>query len=72
MALGYKGRKRLALLVLLVGLPVYVVLVVNLLDALPRLSLWLEVPLYLLVGLAWILPCKAVFLGIGQENPDQK
>ncbi len=70
MALGYKARKRLSLLILLVGMPAYIVLAVTVMNALPRLPLWAEVPVYLLLGVAWTLPFKAVFKGIGQEDPD--
>lgn len=71
MALGYKARKRLALLILLVGMPVYVVVVANLLDHIARLPIWAEVPVYIFLGVAWILPFKAVFKGVGQPDPDQ-
>ncbi len=71
MALNYKTRKRLALLVLLVGMPFYVVVAVTVMNRLPRLPLWAEVPVYLVLGFAWILPFKAVFKGIGQPDPDQ-
>lgn len=70
MALSYKARKRLSLLILLVGMPVYVVLAVTVMNWLPRLPLWAEVPVYLVLGVAWILPFKAVFKGIGQTDPD--
>ena len=72
MALSYKARRRLALLVLLVGMPAYVVLAVPILNWMPRLPLWAEVPVYVLLGVAWILPLKPVFKGIGQPDPDQK
>lgn len=71
-ALSYKTRKRLSLLILLVGMPAYVVLAVTVMNALPRLPLWAEVPVYVLLGVAWILPFKAVFKGIGQPDPDEK
>ncbi len=70
MALSYKSRRRLALLILLVGMPAYVVVAVSLLNALPRLPIWAEVPVYLLVGFGWLLPFKKVFLGVGQADPD--
>jgi Na+/citrate or Na+/malate symporter len=70
MALSYKARKRLSLLVLLVGMPVYVVLAVTVMNALPRLPMWAEVPVYLVLGFAWILPLKSIFKGIGQPDPD--
>lgn len=70
MALGYKVRKRLSLLILLVGMPVYVVLAVSLMSTIQRLPIWAEVPCYLMLGIAWILPFKAVFIGVGQPDPD--
>lgn len=72
MALSHKARKRLALLILLIGMPVYVVLAVTVMNRLPRLPIWAEVPVYILLGLAWIFPFKAVFKGIGQTDPDEK
>lgn len=71
MPLSYKARKRLSLLILLVGMPAYVVLAVTLMNWLPRLPLWAEVPVYVLLGVGWILPFKAVFKGVGQPDPDQ-
>ena len=56
----------------LIGMPVYVILAVTLMNTLPRLPLWAEVPVYILLGVAWILPFKALFKGIGQPDPDQK
>ena len=70
MALGYKARKRLALLVLVVGMPAYVVLAVSLMGMIQRLPIWLELPAYIVLGMAWILPLKAVFTGVGQPDPD--
>ena len=70
MALGYKARKRLSLLILLVGMPIYVVVAVSLMSTIQRLPIWAEVPCYLGLGLAWILPFRSVFLGIGQVDPD--
>lgn len=72
MTLSYKARKRLALLILLVGMPAYVVMAVTVMNRLPRLPLWAEVPVYILLGLAWVFPFKAVFKGIGQADPEEK
>ena len=70
MALSYKTRRRLALLILIVGLPVYVVVVVNFIDWLGRPSLWVEFAVYVGFGILWALPFRAVFRGIGQADPD--
>lgn len=70
MALSYKARKRLSLLVLVVGLPAYVVVAVTVVNWLDRPALWLEFLIYLGLGLLWILPLRPVFLGVGQPDPD--
>ncbi len=72
MALSYKARRRLSLLILLVGMPVYVVIAVSLMNSIARLPIWLEVPAYLILGFGWILPFKRVFIGVGQADPDAK
>lgn len=72
MALGYKARKRLSLLILLVGMPAYVVVAVTLMGHIQRLPIWLEVPAYILLGFGWILPFRSVFMGVGQPDPEQK
>lgn len=70
MALSYKARRRWALVILLVGLPVYVVLCVTVVNWLERPSLWLELAVYVGLGLLWALPFRAVFRGIGQADPN--
>ncbi|MEP2533980.1 DUF2842 domain-containing protein [Shimia sp.] len=72
MALSYKARKRVAILVLVVGLPVYVVVAVNLVALFDRPSILVELAIYVGLGIVWILPFKSVFKGIGQADPDEK
>ncbi len=70
MALSYKTRRRLSLLFLVVGLPAYIVLawfVVNLFD---RPSVIVELLVYVVLGVVWALPLRAVFRGIGKPDPD--
>lgn len=75
MPLPYKTRKRLAMLILLVGLPLYVGVVWVALnwidDRFGRLPILAEVALYLGLGLLWAVPLRAVFLGLGQPDPDR-
>ncbi len=71
MALAYKTRKRLALLILLVGLPAYIVVAVTVVNWLDRPPIWAEFLVYVGLGFLWALPFKAVFKGIGQPDPDQ-
>lgn len=70
MALKYKTRRRLALLVLCVGLPVYIVVAVTLVGLIDRPSVLVELGIYVGLGFLWILPLKSIFLGIGQADPD--
>lgn len=70
MALPYKTRRRLALLILLVGLPLYIVVAVNVVGLFDRPSILLELVIYVGLGILWALPFKAVFKGVGQADPD--
>ena len=64
MALSYPARRRLSLLILLVGLPLYVVAAVTILNWLDRPPVWVEVPVYLALGFLWMVPFRFEFLGI--------
>lgn len=70
MALSYKTRRRLSLLVLLVGLPAYVVVAVSLVNWMERPSILVELGIYVGLGLLWIVPLRPVFMGVGQPDPD--
>ena len=69
--LGYKARRRWSLVLLLVGLPIYIVAVVTIVNWLDRPSIWLELLIYVALGLLWALPFKFVFRGVGKEDSDQ-
>lgn len=70
--LGHKARKRWSLVILLVGLPVYIVAVVTVLNWLGQPPFLVELLVYVVLGFAWILPFKSVFRGIGQVDPDDR
>lgn len=70
MALSYKARRRWSLILLLVGLPLYIVVAVTLVGLLPRPSFLLELLIYLGLGVVWALPFKFIFKGIGQADPE--
>ncbi|GGE51343.1 DUF2842 domain-containing protein [Actibacterium pelagium] len=72
MALSYKFRRRLALLILVVGLPVYIVAAVTILNLLGRPSLLVELIVYIALGVAWAFPFKFIFRGVGQADPDSQ
>ncbi len=70
MALTHKQKRRYSLLILLVGLPLYIIISVTLVSLLERPNIWIELGIYLGLGLLWALPFKAVFKGVGQADPD--
>ena len=53
---------------LLVGLPVYVVAAVTVMNALGRPPLLVELLVYIGLGVLWALPLRFVFRGIGREE----
>ncbi|MGB0513008.1 MAG: DUF2842 domain-containing protein [Paracoccaceae bacterium] len=69
--LSYKARRRLSLLILLVGLPLYIVAAVNVIALFDRPSILVEVIVYVSLGVLWAFPFKYVFRGVGQADPDQ-
>ncbi len=70
MALSYKARRRWALVVLLVGLPIYIVAAIVLVSLLERPGFLMEFAIYVGLGIVWVLPFKGLFKGIGQPDPD--
>jgi hypothetical protein len=70
MALSYKARKRLSLLILLVGMPLYVVAAVSLVNLIDRPGVLVELGIYVGLGFLWAIPFRSVFRGIGQVDPD--
>lgn len=70
MAFSYKTRRRLSLLVLVVGLPLYIVVAVNVVELFDRPPIVVELLIYLGLGILWALPLRAVFLGVGRADPE--
>ena len=65
-----KARKRWSLVVLLIGLPLYIVVAVTLMNWLDgrfgRQPIWIELLIYVALGVLWALPFKRVFSGVGK------
>ncbi|MFO8127611.1 DUF2842 domain-containing protein [Yoonia sp.] len=70
----YKARKRLAIFVLVIGLPVYIIVAAtimsNMMTQEVQLPLVVEFFVYVALGIGWAFPLKWVFKGIGQPDPD--
>ncbi len=70
MTIGYKNRRRISLILLLVGLPIYIIFAINLVALFERPSILVELLIYLGLGIIWAFPFKFIFKGIGQADPD--
>ncbi|MDH5798316.1 MAG: DUF2842 domain-containing protein [Paracoccaceae bacterium] len=72
MALAYKTRRRLSLLILVIGLPVYIILAVGILALFERPPILVELLVYVILGVLWALPFKSIFRGVGQAPPEDE
>ena len=72
--LAYKTRRRLAMLALVVGLPLYIVASVTIVNWAEmrwgRMPILLELLVYVGLGVLWAYPLKPIFKGVGKEDPD--
>ena len=72
MEISYRKRRLLSLIILLVVLPIYIVLVVLVLSMFGRLPIFVELIVYVVLGVIWVAPLKFIFKGIGRSDPDAK
>lgn len=70
MTLSHRTRRRLSLLLLLVWLPLYIVAAMFVVSLFDRPPILLELAVYVVLGVLWALPFRAVFKGVGREAPD--
>ena len=71
MGLSYKARRRWSLVILLIGLPLYIVVAISLVNWLERPPILVELFIYIALGVIWALPFRRVFLGVGQTAPTE-
>ncbi|WPY93221.1 DUF2842 domain-containing protein [Limimaricola variabilis] len=69
--LSHKTRRRLSLLILLVGLPAYIVVAITLVGLIDRPSILVELAIYVGLGILWALPFRRIFLGVGKPDPEE-
>lgn len=72
MKLSIKTKKLLSAVVILIWMPLYVFLAIPILSNLPRLPILIEVAIYILAGIIWVLPFRFVFLGVGKAAPEDE
>ena len=70
MALSYKSRRRWSLVILVIGLPIYVIMAIGIIGLFDRPPILLELFIYVALGVVWAFPLKAVFKGLGHADPD--
>ena len=70
MALSYRARRRGSRFIQLSGMPLSIVVAVNVVDLFERPPIWLELLIYVALGFLWAIPFRAVFRGVGQPDPD--
>ncbi len=72
MALRWRTRRRLAVLLLVVGLPLYIVVALVLVSSFERPPFLVELAIYVGLGIAWALPFRWLFLGIDRPEPEDE
>ncbi|MGG7564841.1 DUF2842 domain-containing protein [Rhodovulum sp. DZ06] len=72
MALSHKARKRIAIFLLVVWLPLYIVAALWLVSLFERPSIWVELGVYVGLGFLWALPFKKLFKGVGRAGPGEE
>ncbi len=70
MALSHKAKRGWALVLLLVWLPLYIIVAIGVLALVGSMNFWVQLLVYAFLGIAWALPFKPVFTGIGRADPE--
>ena len=68
MSLSWRARRRWSLVILLVGMPLYVVAAVTLLSRFERPGVLTELAIYVGLGVLWALPFRFIFRGVGRPD----
>jgi len=66
----FKARKRLAIAVLVIGLPLYIVVAITLVGLIERPPILVELAIYVGLGFLWMLPLRRLFLGVARPDPE--
>ncbi len=70
MQLSWKARRRWSIFALVVALPLYIVVTVNVIELFDRPPFLVELAIYVILGIAWAFPLRRLFLGVGKPDPD--
>lgn len=72
MKLSWKARRRWALVILGLAVPAYIVAAVSLVAMFDRPPFWVELAVYVGLGILWVFPLKPIFKGVSQPQPDDE
>jgi hypothetical protein len=70
--MSWRWRRRLAILALVLGLPAYIIVAVNVVALFDRPGILVELLVYVALGVAWALPMRRLFLGVSRPDPDRE
>ena len=68
--MSYRARRFWSIIVLVVGLPLYIIVAVNVVEMFERPSFLVELLIFVALGIIWMLPLRFVFLGVGRADPN--
>ena len=68
--MSYGMRRFLSAMVLLVGLPIYIIVAMYVISLFERPPFLLELLIYIVLGILWALPFRKLFRGVGKPDPD--
>jgi Protein of unknown function (DUF2842) len=68
--MSWRARRRWALVILLVGLPLYIVVAVTIVGMFERPGVAAEFFVYVGLGVLWALPFRFVFRGVARADPE--
>jgi len=72
MKLSWRARRRWAIAILVLAVPAYIMAAVSLVALFERPPFWLELVVYVVLGVVWTLPLKSIFKGISQPEPEDE
>ena len=67
--MSYRMRRFLSIVVLLVGLPLYIITAMYVISLFERPPFLVELIIYVALGVVWALPFRRLFRGIGKSDP---
>jgi uncharacterized SAM-binding protein YcdF (DUF218 family) len=68
--MSWRARRRWALVILLLGLPLYIIAAVSLVGLFERPGVLAELAIYVGLGVLWALPFRFVFRGVARADPE--